>query len=282
MCRRSREGPIIPVLELAPAEDATDARTEDDLRVAWYQTDSRNVAWPVKSVAYRCRWPVDSQTPKIVLASELGSEMGGQPILSTKQFVEPTVYHQVDAELPGYSPNHEHALLASSNLGNPQPAFYVLRTDLQNRNTDEADPRSYALLKYRDAWQDNRTQIAVYRVLLTENPRDLSYDTVAGAIGLTSVDPPGGPTAGKLTLRVGTAIFGGGTQATVPVEALNGTGLHAAYVEVSYDATRLVPAKCAPNLNRFVERQKRAAGERRRQHAGRRRGTPARRNDCRV
>ena len=134
-----REGPIIPILELAPAEDATDARTEDDLRVAWYQTDSRNVAWPVKSVAYRCRWPVDSQTPKIVIASELGSEMGGQPILSTKQFVEPTVYHQVDAELPGYSPNHEHALLASSNLGNPQPAFYALRTDLQNRNTDEAD-----------------------------------------------------------------------------------------------------------------------------------------------
>ena len=94
----------------------------------------------------------------------------------------------------------------------------------------------------------------MYRVLLTENPRDLSYDTVAGAIGLTSVDPPGGPTAGKLTLRVGTAIFGGGTQATVPVEALNGVGLHAAYVEVDYDEAKLVPAKCAPNLNRFVER----------------------------
>ena len=82
-----------------------------------------NVAWPVKSVAYRCRWPVDSQTPKIVLASELGSEIGGQPVLSTKQYVDPTVYHQIDHELPGYSPNHEHALLAASNLGNPQPAF---------------------------------------------------------------------------------------------------------------------------------------------------------------
>ena len=149
--------------------------------MAWYQTDSRNVAWPVKSVAYRCRWPVDSQTPKIVVASELGSEMGGQPILSTKQFVEPTVYPP--GAMPSCratAPTMNTALLASSNLGSPQPAFYALRTDLQNRNANEAHWRSYALLQYRDARQDNRTQIAVYRVLLTENSRDLSYDTVAG------------------------------------------------------------------------------------------------------
>ena len=249
-----RDGPIIPVLEQAPAEGEVDDRTEDDLRVAWYQTDGRNVAWPVKSVAYRCRWPVDVQTPKIVIASELGSEMGGQAILSTKQFVEPTVYHQVDDAQPGYSPNHEHALLASSNLGNPQPAFYALRTDLLNRNRNAAHWRSYALLKYRDARQDGRTQITVYRVLLTEDPAAISYAAVPGAIGLTSVDPPGGPAAGKLTLRVGTAVLGGNTTATVPVEALNGTGLHAAYVEISYDSDKLEPAACKPNLNRFVER----------------------------
>ncbi len=249
-----RNGPIIPVLEQAPAEGETDARTQDDLRVAWYQTDSRNVAWPVKTVAYRCRWPVDAQTPKIIVASELGSEIANQAVLNTRQFVAPTVYHQVDPALPGYSPNHEHALLASSNLGNTQPAFYALRTDLLNRNTNAAHWRSYALLKYRDARQENRTQIAVYRVLLTENAPDLNYARVPGAIGLTSVDPPGGPTAGTLTLRVGTALFGGNTTATVPVEALNGAGLHAAYVEVDYDEVNLEPVKCAPNLNRFVER----------------------------
>ncbi len=249
-----RDGPILPVLDRAPAEGETDSRTADDLRVAWYQTDYRNVAWPVKSVAYRCRWPVDSQTPKIVIASELGSEIASQAILSTRQFVEPTVYHQVDAEQPGYSPNHEHALLASSNLGNPQPAFYALRTDLHNRNTNDAHWRSYALLKYRDARQDNRTQLAVYRVVLTENPAEIPYAAVPGAIGLTTVDPPGGPTAGTLTLRVGTAILGSNTTATVPVEALNATDLHAAYLEISYDTSRLEPAKCAPNLNRFTER----------------------------
>lgn len=67
-------------------------------------------------------------------------------------------------------------------------------------------------------------------------------------------NPPGGPAADKLTLRVGTAILGGNPTATVPVEALNGKGLHAAYLEISYDASRLEPAKCAPNLNRFTER----------------------------
>ena len=252
--RELRQGPIIPVLERAPAQGTTDTRTEDDLRVAWYRPDARNVAWPVKTVTYRCRWPVDVQTPKIVIASELGSEIAGQAVLSTKQFVEPTVYHQVDPSQPGYSPNYEHALLAASNLGNTQPAFYALRTDLLNRNTNDAQPRSYALLKYRDARQDNRTQMAVYRVLLTQGPLDLSYATVAGAIGLTSVDPPGGPEAGKLTLRVGTGIFGNNAQATVPVEALNGAGLHAAYVEVTYDTNKLTPARCAPNTNRFVER----------------------------
>ena len=96
--------------------------------------------------------------------------MRRQAVLSTKQFVEPTVYHQVDPSQPGYSPNYEHALLAASNLGNTQPAFYALRTDLLNRNTNDAQPRSYALLKYRDARQANRTQMAVYRVLLTQGP----------------------------------------------------------------------------------------------------------------
>jgi hypothetical protein len=44
-----------------------------------------------------------------------------QPVLNSDLFLNPTVYHQPDATLPGYNPNDEHALLASSNLGNSAP-----------------------------------------------------------------------------------------------------------------------------------------------------------------
>ena len=51
-------------------------------------------------------------------------------ILDTARYKDPTVYHQTDPEKAGYSPNHEHALLAASTLGNAAPALYALRTDL--------------------------------------------------------------------------------------------------------------------------------------------------------
>ncbi len=252
--QENRQGPIIPILNQAPAQDATDSRTEDDLRVAWYRPDGRNVAWPVKAVAYHCRWPVDEKTPEIVVASELGSEIASQALLSTSQYVDPTVYHQTDQAQPGYSPNYEHALLSSSNLGNTEPALYALRTDLFNRNTSDQHVRSYALLKYRDARQNGRIQMAVYRVVLAQDPKPIPYASVAGGIGISTAPPEGGPTAGKLSLRVGTGLVGQGTRATVPVEALNGVGLHSAVITVTYDASKLDVVGCAPNTNRFAER----------------------------
>ncbi len=60
--------------------------------MAWYRPDSRNVAWPVKAAGYECDWPTDPD--QIVIASELGSEIGGQPILDPQIYADPTIYHQ--------------------------------------------------------------------------------------------------------------------------------------------------------------------------------------------
>lgn len=270
--RELRQGPIIPVLAQAPAEGETDTRTADDLRVAWYRMDSRNVAWPVKSVAYRCRWPVDAQAPKIIIASELGSEIGGQAVLTSDRYVDATIYHQSDPAYPGHSPNYEHALLSASNLGNSAAALYALRTDLFNRNTNPSNLRSYALLKFRDARQANRTQMAAYRVLLTQEPAAITdYATDPGTISPMSAQAAseiaaqtthaGGspvvaavPAAGALTLRVSDGVLAGNGTVTVPLDALSATGLRAAQVEVSYDPARLTPTRCAPNGLLVVER----------------------------
>jgi len=253
--RELRQGPIIPVLAQAPAEGATDTRSSDDLQVAWYRPDSRNVAWPVKSKAYRCRWPVDAQAPKIVIASELGSEIGGQAVLSASRYVDATVYHQSNPAKPGYSPNYEHALLAASNQGNAGPALYALRTDLFNRNTAAADVRSYALLKYRDARQANRTQIAVYRVVLTQEPTAITdYATDAGEIVAMGAMAAASPTAGRLTLRVSDGVLAQNGTVTIPFDALAAASLRSAVVEVAYDPTLLVPARCVPNGQQVVER----------------------------
>ena len=78
--QETREGPIIPILNTAPTFTDNDPVNGDhDLRVAWYRTDDRNVAWPVKAAGYRCNWPANPL--EIVIASELGSEIGGQPVL---------------------------------------------------------------------------------------------------------------------------------------------------------------------------------------------------------
>ena len=77
--RELRQGPIIPVLERAPAEGTTDTRTEDDLRVAWYRPDARNVAWPVKTVTYRCRWPVDARPRRSSSPANWARRCGGRP-----------------------------------------------------------------------------------------------------------------------------------------------------------------------------------------------------------
>ena len=113
---------------------------DHDLRVAWYRTDDRNVAWPVKAVGYRCNWPANP--PEIVIASELGSEIGGQPVLDPEDYTDVTIYHQPLPDKPGFNPNDEHALLSASNLGNSAPALYALRNDLWDAIEEGSDERA--------------------------------------------------------------------------------------------------------------------------------------------
>jgi hypothetical protein len=226
--RETREGPIIPITGTVSTRFG-DTDLEDDkhdLRVAWYRPDARNVAWPVKTVGYRCAWPEDPD--RIVIASELGSEIGGQPLLSPDRYADVTVYHQPLTTTMGYSPNYEHALLAASNLGNIAPALYALRTDLHDRDTAESGIQSYALLKYRDPQHNNEPRIDVYRVVLTDTA--------------TTITP--------------TVELGGGSQVdgrfTVPVEVVGAQNLRSVTVHLAYSST-LTPTLCEPNHLKFVE-----------------------------
>ncbi|MBP8291854.1 MAG: PKD domain-containing protein, partial [Caldilineaceae bacterium] len=226
--RDTREGPIIPVLEATPSSTRTLAG--HDLEVAWYRTDARNVAWPVKSAGYLCNWPVNP--PQIVIASELGSEIGGQPLLDPAHFANATIYHQTVTAQPGYSPNWEHALLSASNLGNLAPALYALRTDLRDRISSTLPFESYALLKYQDPSQQNRIQMSVYRVVVTAPAQPIAPDSlpfrVAGEL----------PANGRVTL---------------PVEVVGARNLANLTVRIPYDPGALTPVSCAVNEQKFVE-----------------------------
>ncbi len=147
----TRQGPIIPILNTAPTfSDTNLVNGGHDLRVAWYRTDARNVAWPVKTVGYRCLWP--TTVPEIVIASELGSEIGGQPVLN------PDGLHRMSrstisrcTDMPGFNPNDEHALLAASNLGNSSAGALCAAQRSVGHRPDKAETSEpYALLKYRD------------------------------------------------------------------------------------------------------------------------------------
>ncbi|HEY74117.1 MAG TPA: PKD domain-containing protein, partial [Thermoflexia bacterium] len=264
--RETREGPIIPILDTAPTDFSANpdlAVGAHDLRVAWYRPDARNVAWPVKSVGYRCEWPADP--PEIVIASELGSEIGGQTVLNTTYYKNPTVYHQPDADEPGYSLNDEHALLATSNLGNTGPALYALRTDLTSQ--------PYALLKYLDPREDDQPKIGVYSVVLTRTATavtnvftDDGTITLLTSSGIDSIKsglfgPSYGPTAymtaaatpPALTLRVGNADLPPDGEATLAVEALGARALRSVTVTVQYDVSEVTPTQCEPNRQDLIE-----------------------------
>ncbi len=263
--RATREGPIIPILQSAPTTfaNADLATGGHDLEVAWYRPDERNVAWPVRSVGYRCEWPTDP--PQIVIASELGSEIAGQPVLDSASFSDITVYHQTDTDLPGFSPNWEHALLSTSNMGNAAPAFYALRTDLYDRDTAAAGDQSYALLKYRDVQDENKSKIGVYGVVLTRGASAISpvnpvNGTVtilaAGARSAVAADGPQGPLATSaltVTVRAGSGDLPADGTLTLPVEVIGVKNLHAVTATLAYDPARLTAQQCLTNRLIFIE-----------------------------
>ena len=256
--QETREGPIIPILNTAPTFTDNDTVYGDhDLRVAWYRTDDRNVAWPVRAAAYRCDWP--ATLPEIVIASELGSEIGGQPVLDAEDYTDVTIYHQPLADKPGFNPNDEHALLSASNLGNSAPALYALRNDLWDETNAEATSEPYALLKYRDPREDGRTKISLYKVVLTRDAaaitgviKDPGTVTIAESLDAAPAAAP--QAAPAPTVRVGDGGVRRGGEVTVPLEVLGVSNLRSAVITVSYQPSKLVPLECTPNREDFVER----------------------------
>jgi len=255
--QETREGPIIPILNRAPTITDTYVITgSHDLRVAWYRPDARNVAWPVKTVGYRCNWPQDP--PEIVIASELGSEIGGQAVLNPDGFTDLTVYHQPDPNEPGFNPNDEHALLAASNLGNSAPALYALRTDLWDPQNPNETSEPYALLKYRDPRENNLPKIQIYKVVLTRPAQPITnvvpisgtIRLLAGTAAVQTIDNSQLST----TVRVGDGELPPHGEVTVPVEALGASNLRSITMTVSYSPTLLTPTACTTNRLDFVER----------------------------
>lgn len=176
--QQTRLGHIIPVNRVPPA-----SLGDDDMAVAWYRFDHDNIAWPVKSVRYDCKWPVDPD--KIIIASELGSEVLGQPPLDPLVFPGARIYQQADDSLPGFNPNDEHALLLPANSSSGFNAVFALRSD----HTAAEIARSsepYVLLKYADPGT-GEWRFRIYQVFATGAGYDtFQYNGTAG----TPVNPP--------------------------------------------------------------------------------------------
>jgi probable HAF family extracellular repeat protein len=163
--RRTRQGPIIPVNK----RSAGIATPDNQLVVVWYHTNRLRVAWADTSVRYEVQWP--AQAPTIIIASELGSGL-----LNPATYLEPHVYNQPDAELPGYNPNEEHALMAEGK-GGTGTGLYALRSDL-NALSGHSEP--YALLKYREP-VNRQWRIKPYRVVAEQAPYFFRYPGEAGS-----------------------------------------------------------------------------------------------------
>lgn len=177
--RSTRFGQIIPVNEVPLDSDG-----QDVMAVAWYRKDPvRTVAWPVKSVRYDCQWPANPDL--IVVASELGSEVLGQPLLDPLDFPQARIYQQSDPALAGFNPNDEHALTAPANSSSGFAAVFALRDDFTAAESGKIS-KPYTLLKYRRP-DNNLWAFHIYRVLATgAGYSAFQYNGVAG----NAVFPP--------------------------------------------------------------------------------------------
>ena len=183
--RETRMGPIIPVNEVttSPNSHLTDPDLGRDMVIVWSETSLKNIPWPVRSVRYNCLWP--SNPYKIIIASELGSDVLNQPPIDPLVFPEARVYRQADKSQPGYNPNEEHAALFPSATGNGFNAVFALRNDLHNSLT-RLPSMPYVLLKYKNP-SDSQWSMLVYQVLTTGYGYDsFNYTGTAG----TPIFPP--------------------------------------------------------------------------------------------
>ena len=165
-------GPVIPVNAHPGVPDL------NRITIVWYDDPAKTdgILWPYAARKYTARWPqsVAEGLGRIIIASEYGSESVGtdgldQVLVSAtngnaavttydpSRFSDLTVYVQNDADLPGYNPNEEHALIAPSlryAAVSPRPnAVYALRdNDLNTYNagspTDAGQPAGYTSHPY--------------------------------------------------------------------------------------------------------------------------------------
>lgn len=181
--RTARTGEIIPVNRYSGGRPLDQGR---ELVVAWYRNKAKGVFWPDRAVRYQPYWPIDP--PRIIIASEQGSEVLGQTRLNPVAFPALSLYVQNDPQLPGYNPNDEHALMAPSSLGSGFQAAFALRSDFGSRLAGDAAAASdpYVLLRYRDPETQER-RFRVYSVLATgAGFTQFRYTGTAG----TTVSPP--------------------------------------------------------------------------------------------
>jgi hypothetical protein len=161
--RATRSGPIIPVnrnVNPRLATRHTPVASGTDMVVVWYENNFKNIPWPVRPVRYDCVWP--TSPARIIIASQLGSDILGQPPLDPLIFQEAHVYRQADKAKPGYNPNEEHASLFPSATGSGYDALFALRNDLHNSLT-KVPSEPFVLLKYRST-ADQQWTMKVYKV----------------------------------------------------------------------------------------------------------------------
>jgi hypothetical protein len=181
--RAARTGAIIPVNRYNSNRALDQGR---ELAVAWFRANSKGVYWPDKAVRYQPYWPIDP--PRIIIASEQGSEVLGQTRLAPAQFSSLNLYIQNDKDLPGYNPNDEHAFMAPSSLGSGLEAAFALRADFGNRQAGDVSAASdpYVLLRYFDPAAQER-RFLVYSVQATgAGFNQFRYTGTAG----TTISPP--------------------------------------------------------------------------------------------
>ncbi|MCX7562782.1 hypothetical protein OS176_04370 [Xanthomonadaceae bacterium XH05] len=179
--RAARTGTIIPV------NRNSIRRTQDfgrEMAVAWYRRNAKGVYWASQAVRYQPRWPLNPD--RIVIASELGSEVFGQQILSASQFPQAHIYVQNNFNAPGFNPNDEHAMMAPSANGSGVDAVFALRSDFGGQDDQAAPSDPYVLLKYFNN-SSLEWNYRIYRVLATgASYNRFRYTGTAG----TTVSPP--------------------------------------------------------------------------------------------
>ena len=156
--RGTRLGQIVPVNQVPIDSDG-----QDLMAVAWYKKDARTVAWPAKSKRYDCRWPASPD--KIIIASELGSEVLGQTPLNPLVYTGMRIYNQPDRAKSGFNPNDEHAIFAPANSSTGFNALFALRSDHTETERNRTS-KPYSLVKYVRT-DNGKWAYRVYQVVAT-------------------------------------------------------------------------------------------------------------------